>query len=91
MATFLSFLLLIPITFYFESFSSMQSAYSAIANQPSFLINLFLCGMSYYLYNEMQNVVLGSLGPVPTGNSLTSLLLTLYVSDYLMSQLLETH
>ena len=28
--------------------------------------------MSYYLYNEMQNVVLGSLGPVPTavGNTL---------------------
>ena len=35
-------------------------------------MNLLICGMCFYLYNELQNVVLGSLGPVPTavGNTL---------------------
>ncbi len=35
-------------------------------------MNLLTCGMTFYLYNELQNVVLGSLGPVPTavGNTL---------------------
>ena len=34
--------------------------------------NVVLCGMSFYLYNDLQNKVLGSLGPVPTavGNTL---------------------
>lgn len=43
-----------------------------MADKPTFLMNLGICGMSYYLYNEMQNKVLGSLGPVPTavGNTL---------------------
>jgi hypothetical protein len=41
-------------------------------NFNSFAMNLFLCGMCFYLYNDMQNAVLGSLGPVPTavGNTL---------------------
>jgi hypothetical protein len=50
----------------------MKKAFDAIPSQSTFLLNLFLCGMSFYLYNEMQNVVLGALGPVPTavGNTL---------------------
>lgn len=43
-----------------------------MSDKNSFLLNLFICGMCFYLYNEMQNKVLSSLGPVPTavGNTL---------------------
>jgi len=68
-ATMLSFLLLLPLALYFEGVGGWKSAYTAIVNKPAFLVNLTMCGMTYYLYNEIQNVVLGSLGAVPTGLS----------------------
>lgn len=70
--TAISVFLTLPFVFYFESFPAFQETFSAMADKPAFLFNLGICGMSYYLYNEMQNVVLGSLGPVPTavGNTL---------------------
>ena len=42
------------------------------SDRETFLRNAFICGMAWYLYNEMQNLVLASLGPVPTavGNTL---------------------
>lgn len=70
----LSFLLLLPIVFLFESPSSMASALQAlgVAGQRTFWINTMICGACFYIYNELQNIVLGSLGAVPTavGNTL---------------------
>ena len=70
--TLLSFLLTLPFVFYFEGFTNIKNGFLTLVSPQKFLINSFLCGMSYYLYNEMQNIVLGSLGPVPTavGNTL---------------------
>lgn len=70
--TIISFLLMLPLVFSLESLPAMGSTISSIANKPAFYLNAFICGMCYYLYNELQNVVLGSLGPVPTavGNTL---------------------
>jgi drug/metabolite transporter (DMT)-like permease len=50
----------------------ISAAFSALKDRNTFLLNSFLAGISFYLYNEMQNKVLGSLGPVPTavGNTL---------------------
>jgi len=50
----------------------LVKAYGDIPEKNAFLLNVVICGMCYYLYNEMQNIVLSSLGPVPTavGNTL---------------------
>ena len=40
--------------------------YFQLSSQRNFLVNVGVCGVCYYLYNEMQNVVLGSLGAVST-------------------------
>lgn len=70
--TIYSFFLTVPFIFYFENVNAMQLAYEGFINPQPFLIDLFICGMCFYIYNEMQNIVLGSLGPVPTavGNTL---------------------
>ena len=70
--TAISVLLTLPFVFYFESVPAFRKTFDSMLDKPAFLMNLGICGMSYYLYNEMQNVVLGSLGPVPTavGNTL---------------------
>jgi solute carrier family 35 protein E1 len=73
--TIYSFILTIPFIFALEDPQQMLESYHAFASkgiQQSFVYSLVLCGMCYYLYNEMQNIVLGSLGPVPTavGNTL---------------------
>jgi len=72
LTTLLSFLLLIPLTLFMEPVGEISAALSSLANPRDFLFNSALCGMSFYMYNEMQNIVLGSLGPVPTavGNTL---------------------
>lgn len=51
---------------------AITDKYNGLANQQSFMINAAVCGICYYFYNEMQNIVLGSLGAVPTavGNTL---------------------
>eukprot|EP01038_Epipyxis_sp_PR26KG_P004679 gene4679-6573_t len=70
--TILSVLLTIPLVLYFENLSDIQTSISTMVNKPAFYINLFVCGMCFYLYNEMQNIVLSSLGPLSTavGNTL---------------------
>ena len=44
-----------------------------------------MCGMSFYLYNEMQNKVLGSLGPVPTAVGNTLKRVVIFVALYLFT------
>jgi len=70
--TILSMLILIPVVLYFEGAGNVIKAVSSVKNQGAFAMNVGICGMSFYLYNEMQNFVLSSLGPVPTavGNTL---------------------
>ena len=70
--TLLSCLLTIPFVLAFESLPAMGKTFSAMKDSNAFLLNLGICGMSFYMYNEMQNMVLGSLGAVPTavGNTL---------------------
>lgn len=71
--TALSAALMIPFVLMTESIPDMMDTFNAMGdNKGTFLTNLFLCGMSFYMYNEMQNKVLGALGPVPTavGNTL---------------------
>ena len=70
--TILSMLILIPVVLYFEGAGNVIKAVSSVKNQGAFAMNVGVCGMSFYLYNEMQNFVLSSLGPVPTavGNTL---------------------
>lgn len=70
--TMLSALITIPVLLYFEGIPQLESAYEGLKDKQGFVINVVICGLSYYLYNEMQNIVLGSLGAVPTavGNTL---------------------
>jgi uncharacterized membrane protein len=72
LTTLFSFLLLLPFVFAKENVADLAQVYNALTDKTTFLINVVVCGMSYYLYNELQNVVLGALGPVPTavGNTL---------------------
>jgi drug/metabolite transporter (DMT)-like permease len=70
--TILSLLILLPITLSIESPADIVSGFNAIVDKTSFFKNAISCGLCFYLYNELQNMVLGSLGPVPTavGNTL---------------------
>jgi hypothetical protein len=76
---------LIPLALYFEGASTLKNSYAIIGNKTSFLINAAMCGMTYYLYNEMQNVVLGSLGPVPTAVGNTLKRVVIFVALYLFT------
>ena len=69
--TILSAVILAPYAYMYEDLGQMQTVYEGLDKQ-AFLINLVGCGMFFYIYNELQNVVLSSLGPVPTavGNTL---------------------
>ena len=55
--TLFSFLLMLPVTLVVESPTSVSAALSSIEDKKSFAMNTFLCGMCYYMYNEMQNKV----------------------------------
>lgn len=70
--TLLSLILALPVLCLFESPDAIMKDINSIEDKNGFLFNLFVCGMCFYLYNDMQNIVLSSLGPVPTavGNTL---------------------
>lgn len=82
--TVLSVLFSLPLVLYYENYNVIQASYNMIEDKNIFLFNIFVCGLSWYLYNEMQNIVLSSLGPVPTavGNTLKRVVIfvALYVS-----------
>lgn len=84
--TILSTLIQIPFVLMFESIPSMSETFEAMgANKGAFLTNLFLCGMSFYMYNEMQNKVLGALGPVPTAVGNTLKRVVIFMALYLFT------
>lgn len=66
MTTIISFLLVLPLIAASESLPAMKAVLRALPDKRTFVLNNLLCGFAFYLYNEMQNIVLGSLGPVPT-------------------------
>jgi len=86
MTTLLSSLLMVPFVIGFEGLKNPMSAYNALADKGKFLKNLFFCGFSFYMYNEMQNKVLGSLGPVPTAVGNTLKRVVIFVALYLFTQ-----
>lgn len=70
--TIFSAILIIPFVLYFETFDSVMAGFNSLGDQNKFLTDMFICGICFYIYNEVQNIVLGSLGPVTTavGNTL---------------------
>ena len=65
---------------------NINQGLSGIADKPAFYINSLICGLCYYLYNELQNVVLGSLGPVPTAVGNTLKCVAIFVALYFFTQ-----
>lgn len=55
-----------------QPYETVLKGYHGLENSQQFLIDVFACGIFFNVYNELQNKVLGSLGPVPTavGNTL---------------------
>lgn len=74
LTTLYTLVLITPIALYYENYDDMKNTIISMDTDQynTFLFDTFLCGMSWYLYNEFQNSVLASLGPVPTavGNTL---------------------
>lgn len=83
--TLFSTLLMIPLALALESPASVMDAYNSVPDKKVFAINTFICGMCYYMYNEMQNKVLGALGPVPTAVGNTLKRVVIFVALYLFT------
>ena len=49
-----------------QSITDIQSSFNQIINKTELYTTLFIAGMTYYIFNELQNIVLSSLGPVST-------------------------
>lgn len=84
--TILSALLLTPAAYIYETPATILATYNAISDQQLFLTNLFICGMCFYVYNELQNMVLGSLGPVPTAVGNTLKRVVIFVALYFCTE-----
>lgn len=84
--TFLSFLLTIPLVLYFEGPASISSGFNRIPDKVSFVRNSAIAGMCFYLYNEVQNIILGSLGAVPTAVGNTLKRVAIFVALYLFTE-----
>jgi solute carrier family 35 protein E1 len=87
-ATLLSTILTLPFVFYFEGYDKIMAAYNnpaLVPDQQTFLMNVVICGMCYYMYNDFQNIVLGSLGAVPTAVGNTLKRVAIFVALYLFT------
>jgi len=84
--TALSFLFLLPFVMKQEGFGVLYEAFQNVVDQSVLVKNVFFCGMSFYLYNEMQNAVLSSLGPVPTAVGNTLKRVVIFVALYFFTQ-----
>ncbi len=85
LSTLLSAVILIPIACIMESPQNIISSFLKISTPSIFIMNLFFCGICFYLYNELQNIVLSTLGPVPTavGNTLKRVII--FIALYLFT------
>ncbi len=77
--------MLLPFVFVKESVPDMSAVFSALTDKRGFVLNVGVCGLSYYLYNELQNVVLGALGPVPTAVGNTLKRVAIFVALYMFT------
>lgn len=84
--TVLSFAIMVPFVLAFESPSKILSAFNDVGNKGTLVFNTVVCGMCFYLYNEMQNQVLGSLGAVPTAVGNTLKRVVIFVALYYFTQ-----
>lgn len=87
LTTLLSCAVLLPIMLRMEPVEDVVAAYNALGEplQIKFLFDSFVCGMSFYLYNEFQNMVLSDLGPVPTAVGNTLKRVAIFVGLYLFT------
>ncbi len=86
--TILSAIITIPFILYYESMEDMKTTFASFSesNKQTFLLNLFLCGMCFYIYNEVQNMVLGSLGAVSTAVGNTLKRVVIFVALYFFTE-----
>lgn len=86
--TILSAIITIPFILYYESVEDMKTTFASFSesNKQTFLLNLFLCGMCFYIYNEVQNMVLGSLGAVSTAVGNTLKRVVIFVALYFFTE-----
>lgn len=56
----------------FQAPCDISLAFRRLSDKQNFSMDLFFCSVSFFVYNEIQNKVLGSLGPLSTavGNTL---------------------
>jgi solute carrier family 35 protein E1 len=85
--TILTLVLVLPIMAVLEGPTAL-STFDSLDDigRQRFLLNMGVCGMCWYLYNEIQNVVLGSLGPVPTAVGNTLKRVVIFVALYLFTE-----
>ena len=86
LTTLLSFALLLPVVARLEGFGVIISSFQGNAGMGALVKNIFACGMCFYLYNEMQNNVLASLGPVPTAVGNTLKRVVIFVALFFFTQ-----
>mmetsp|Transcript_8464 Transcript_8464/g.7582 ORF Transcript_8464/g.7582 Transcript_8464/m.7582 type:complete len:317 (-) Transcript_8464:33-983(-) len=84
--TILSTILLTFVFIGYENPQAIASRFEAISDKNTFYKNIIFCGMSFYLYNEMQNMVLGSLGAVPTAVGNTLKRVVIFVALYYFTE-----
>lgn len=77
--------MLAPLAFLMESPAKWMETFKGFANPTQFWSFLGICGMSYYLSNEMQSSVLQSIGPVPTAVGNTLKRVVIFVALYLFT------
>jgi solute carrier family 35 protein E1 len=87
LTTLLSIAMMIPAVLIFEPIDALSTAFTAFSmeDRNRFLFDSFVCGMSFYLYNEFQNDVLSDLGPVPTAVGNTLKRVAIFVGLYLFT------
>ena len=82
----LSLILLLPICLYMEGFETLYTAFANITDKSTFWKNAGICSICWYLYNEMQNKVLGSLGAVPTAVGNTGKRVAIFAALYFFTK-----
>ncbi len=63
---------------------SVQLMTISISEFNPLFFNTFLCGLSYYLYNELQNKILSKLGAVPTAVGNAFKRVVVFIAFYLI-------
>lgn len=84
--TIISFVISLPFIAYFEPIHEMLPTYQHLPHPTLFLQNAFCMGMSFCLYNELQNILLQSFGPVTTAVGNTFKRVVIFVAFYFFTE-----